>query len=165
MSEYTPAYGDLGIISSGGFMARVIQIGTISRWNHVFIYVGNQMIVEATPKGVVLSPISDYKDSVIVWNKHQVWENEEVNRDFIVTEAHKLLDLPYNWTNIARIVFRSLGLKVLANTNLMKRLAKKDGYICSELGEELYSKSGNPFTNKEPGLVSPGDLIMAVVLQ
>jgi uncharacterized protein YycO len=157
--------GDLGIVKSNGLMARFIQVGTMSRWNHAFVYVGNEMIIEAKPRGVVLSPLSDYDGVKIVWNKHQEWNDEEVDREFIAEEAHKLLDLPYNWTNIARIILRSLGLKTLSNTKFMKKLAKKDGYICSEMVEELYSKSGNPLVSKEPGVTSPGDLIEAVIYQ
>ena len=165
MSNYTPVMGDLGIVKSNGLPARLIQVGTLSRWNHVFIYVGNGMIIEAKPHGIVLSPLSDYASAKIVWNKHQVWNNEEVDRAFIVAEAHKLLDLPYNWTNIVRIVFRTLGLKILANTKIMQKLAKKDGYICSEMAEELYAKSGNPLLAKDPGETTPGDLIEAVIYQ
>ena len=165
MTDYVPAIGDLGIVTTRGFLARAIQFGTLSRWNHAFIYVGNGLIIEATPKGIILNPLSDYDHIDIVWNKHQPWNDEEASRNFIVSEAHRLLNLPYNWTNIVRIVFRVLGLKVLANTKLMERLAQKDGYICSEMVAELYAKSGNSLLAKDPAVTSPGDLIGVLIYQ
>ena len=165
MAMYSPKPGDIGIIRSKGIPARLIQFGTLSRWNHVFIYVGNDRIIEANPKGVQLNLVGSYYGPKIVWNKHQPWINEDVQRKQIVAGAFAALNEPYNWTNILRFVLRSLGLGIFANTKLMKYLAKKDGYICSELAEELYTKAGNSFTHQEPGATSPGDIIMAVIYQ
>ena len=167
---YSPKPGDLGIVSTGGIAARLIQVGTCSRWNHVFIYIGPTRIdgvlydmVEATPRGVKYGNTSEYAN--IVYNKHQVFNDEEVDRAFIVAYARGLVNKPYNWVNILRIAFRILGLKILANTRLMKQLAQKDGYICSEAGEEAYEKSGNPLVSKDAGETSPGDLVVAFIYQ
>jgi len=161
MTDYKPRPGDLGIVRTNGFAARLIQLGTLSRWNHVFIYIGNGLIVEATPSGVRLGYVTQYTN--IVWNKHQIWYNEEESREAIVKGAFKALAKPYNWVNILTIFFRIIGLKVLANTKLMKKLAEKDGYICSELAEELYVNTGNALVTKLAGVTTPGDLIEAVV--
>ena len=163
MSNYTPVRGDIGIVSTNGIPARLIWFGTLSRWNHAFIYVGNNLIIEATPRGVKVSPLSQYSD--VVWNKHQEWYNEESSRDAIVDAAFKALHKPYNWVNILTIFFRIIGLRILANTKLMKKLADKDGYICSELCEELYVNTGNALLTKPAGITTPGDLIGAVVRQ
>ena len=167
---YVPKPGDLGIVSTNGLAARLIQVGTVSRWNHVFIYIGPTLVdgisydmVEATPSGVKYGNTTEYTN--IVYNKHQVFNNEEVDRAFIVAYARGLVNKPYNWVNIFRIAFRILGLKIFANTKLMKHLASKDGYICSEAGEEAYEKSGNPLVLKDAGETSPGDLVVAFIYQ
>ena len=163
MISYKPRAGDIGIVRSSGIAARLIQIGTLSRWNHVFIYIGNGLIIEATPSGVRLGSVNQYTN--IVWNKHQEWYNETDSREAIVKGAFRALEKPYNWVNILTIFFRTIGLKILANTKLMKRLADKDGYICSELAEELYVNTGNALVTKPAGITTPGDLIESVVYQ
>lgn len=171
MSAYTPRPGDLGIVNTTGWAARFIQIGTVSRWNHVFIYIGSTNlggilsfdIIEATPSGVKYGHSSDYTN--IVWNKHQIFNDEAADRAFIVDYVTKLINKPYNWVNIFRIILRIAGFKFFSDTKWMKKIAEKDGYICSELGEEAYEKSGNPLLSKDAGATSPGDLIGAVVLQ
>ena len=161
--DYKPIPGDIGIVRSNGIPACLIQLGTLSRWNHAFIYIGNGLIIEATPSGVKISRLDQYDK--IVWNKHQVWYNEEDSRKAIVEGAFKALRKPYNWVNILTIFFRIVGLKILANTKLMKKLADKDGYICSELCEELYVNTGNALVTKPAGITTPGDLVEAVVYQ
>jgi len=163
VSDYKPIPGNIGIVRSNGIPARLIQLGTLSRWNHVFIYIGNGLIIEATPKGVRIGDLAQYTN--IVWNKHQEWYNESESREAIVKGAFRALEKPYNWVNILTIFFRIIGLKILANTKLMKRLAEKDGYICSELAEELYVNTGNALVTKPAGITTPGDLIEAVVYQ
>ena len=162
---YNPKPGDIGIVRSNGLPARLIQIGTLSRWNHCFIYVGDNRIIEATPKGVRLTLLGYYYGPKIVWNKHQAWTNEDVQRKQIVVGAFNALNEPYNWTNIVRFVLRTLGLGIFANTKWMKYLAKKDGYICSELTEQLYTNAGNSLTHQDPGATSPGDIVEAVLFQ
>ena len=163
MNKYKPRQGDIGTVKTTGFTARLIQVGTLSRWNHSFVYIGNGLIIEAAPGGVRINTLDQYSN--IVWNRHQVWIDEAVSRKAIVEGAFKALHKPYNWVNILTIFFRIINLKILANTKLMKNLAKKDGYICSELCEELYANAKNPLVGKEPGETTPGDIIEAVIYQ
>ena len=163
MSAYTPRPGDIGIVNTSGWAARFIQVGTVSRWNHVFVYISDGVIVEATPSGVKYGNVNEYTN--IVWNKHQIFNDNEADRAFIVAYVTKLIDKPYNWVNIFRIILRIVGFKFFSDTKWMKKVAEKDGYICSELAEEAYEKSGNPLVTKDAGATSPGDLIEAVIYQ
>ena len=81
--NYVPRIGDIGVVRTGGYAARLIQIGTLSRWNHAFIYIGYGNIVEATPRGVKFGKADQYQN--IVWNKHQIISDED--RAFISIEA------------------------------------------------------------------------------
>ena len=167
MAEYSPRVGDIGVVRTTGWAARFIQLGTESKWNHAFIYVGDNGngfdIVEATPHGVQYGHSSEYTD--IAYNKHQVFNNEEVDRAFIANYVRALVGKPYNWIDIARLIFRILGLRFFSNTKLMKHLSEKDGYICSEMCDEAYEKSGNTLSSKDSGITTPGDLIKVMVYQ
>ena len=102
MNNYEPRIGDYGVIRSAGLFARLIQVGTLSRWNHAFIYVGNGLIVEANPKGVQLSPVSKY--DLIAWNQHEDLTNRE--RLIIVNFALDQVGQPYNFIVIGNIALR-----------------------------------------------------------
>ena len=159
MTDYKPRIGDYGVIRSTGLFARLIQIGTVSRWNHAFIYVGDGKIVEATPKGVILSPVSKY--NLIAWNQHEELDSKE--RYIIADFALSKIGQPYNFIVIANLALRILGLKVLANTKLLYKMAQGEGYICSELTAECYKVAGADLFTKAPDLVTPGDLTERLV--
>ena len=42
------------------FMGLMIRLATFSRYDHCFIYIGNNKIVEAQPSGAIISDISKY---------------------------------------------------------------------------------------------------------
>ena len=159
MTSYEPRIGDYGVVRSNGIFARLIQIGTVSRWNHAFIYVGNGQIVEANPRGVALSPATKYK--TIAWNRHEDLDTKE--RYIIVEHAMAQVGKPYNFFVIANLALRILGLKVLANTKLLYKMAQGEGYICSELAAECYKVAGADLFTKAPDLVTPGDLTERLV--
>ena len=54
---------------------------------------------------------------------------------------------------------------MLAKTKLMYKLAQQDGYICSELVAESYSRVGLPLGNKADDLITPGDLAERLIYQ
>ena len=162
MNDYKPRIGDYGVIRSTGLFARLIQVGTVSRWNHVFIYVGDGNIVEATPKGVILSPVSKY--NLIAWNQHEELDSKE--RYVIADFAMSKIGQPYNFIVIGNIALRILGLKIFAKTKLMYRWAQATkGYICSELTAEAYEAIGENLCKKDADLTTPGDLAERLVYQ
>jgi uncharacterized protein YycO len=159
MNSYEPREGDFGVIKSRGVFARLIQVGTVSRWNHAFIYIGNGKIVEANPKGVEVSDASKYP--LIAWNRHE--ELTDLDRKLIVQHAVEQVGKPYNFLIIFNLVLRILGLRALANTHFLYKLAQKEGYICSELVAEAYAMARCPVTTKAPDLCTPGDLAERLV--
>jgi len=154
-----PRVGSYGVVKSTGIFARLIQIGTISRWNHAFIYIGDGKIVEANPRGVEVSPLSKY--SLVAWNKHESmtdWEGKAV-ADYALKQVGK----PYNFLLIGNLLLRIIFLKALARTHLLYKMAQNDGYICSELVAESYAEAGLHIADKAPDLVTPGDLAERLV--
>jgi cell wall-associated NlpC family hydrolase len=159
--SYEPRFGDFGVVKTGGIAALLIRVGTSSRWNHAFICIGDDLIVEANPTGVEISPVSKYP--LIGWNCHQTLTAKQ--RQVIVSLAMETVGKPYSFLTIFNIILRIIGLKMLADTKIMKKLALKTGYICSELVEECYRKAGVPLIKKEDFKVTPGDLAEVLVYQ
>lgn len=158
---YTPRPGDYGVVKTNGFFGKLIRLGTMSRWNHCFIYIGDNNLVEANPRGVAISSLSKYP--LIAWNQHEGLTSEQ--REKISSYARSLVGKGYSFITIALLVFRILGLKTLSNMNFFINLGKKDGFICSELVAESYSKSGVPLLNKDNSLIVPGDLAERLIYQ
>ena len=160
---YTPVYGDYGVVYTQGIFGKLIRLGTISRWNHALIYIGNGQVIEANPKGIQVSPLSKYPEGTIAWNQHENLTPEE--RTVIVGEAHKLVGKPYDFFTILVLALRILGLKLLSNMSLLRRLAENDGFICSELVDHCYDVAGVNLSDKPDYLVTPGDLAFRLIYQ
>lgn len=158
---YTPKPGDFGVVKTSGFIGRLIRIGTASRWNHAFIYVGDNQIVEANPTGVEISPVSRY--SKIAWNQHDELSDEA--RTIIIQMAREEVGKPYAFVDIAALVLRILGLRFVSNNWLWRKLASKNSWFCSELVSGCYRKAGIALVNKKDDLVTPGDLAERLVYQ
>jgi len=161
MTSYEPRIGDYGVVRTGGFFGKLIRLGTVSRWNHAFIYVGDGNIVEANPTGVAISPVSKYPN--IAWNQHESILLEQ--RLAVVNYAKLTVGRPYNFLVIISIALRILGLKLLANNKTLHRISQHDGYICSELVAEAYRRASVPLFDKPDDQVTPGDLAERLIYQ
>ena len=158
---YVPLPGDFGVVKTNGIIGRLIRVGTASRWNHAFIYVGEGIIVEANPTGVAISPVTKYPQ--IAWNQHDNLSKKV--RDKIVKAAHAEVGKPYAFLDILALVFRILGLRFLRPNVFWKKLSRKDSWFCSELVSHCYRISGLTLINKQDDLVTPGDLAERLVYQ
>jgi cell wall-associated NlpC family hydrolase len=158
---YEPKPGDYGVVRTNGWAAKFIQIGTVSRWNHAFIYIGGNQIIEANPTGVEVSSVGKYKK--IAWNQHE--GIDDATRGKIVAVAHHFVGQPYGFFDIGNIVLRILGLKFLANTRILEKLAMSHGLICSELVSLAYRDAGIDLTGMPDHNVTPGDLAERLIYQ
>ena len=151
---YQPRVGDYGVVSTKGIVGFFIQLGTFSKENHAFLYVGHDAIIEATPrKGVVISPVTKYSN--IVWNRHETLTVEQ--RKAIVTESLKHLGDPYFFRSFIVIGFRIMGLKL--PRWITGDLSKSKGVICSELVTKCYRAVGITIEGHKPEyFVTPSDL-------
>ena len=161
MKPYEPKPGDYGVVSTTGLIGYLIQLGTRSRDNHAFVYVGQGYILEATPKrGVVLSPVTNYKD--IVWNRHE--ELTDAQRKIIVDTADSRIGSPYFFKSFIVIGFRILGINL--PKFLTGDLSKDKGLICSELVSVCYRAAGIVMDNTKPDyFVTPADLAFRLLYQ
>lgn len=158
---YTPRVGDFGVVKTNGIIGHLIRIGTTSRWNHAFIYIGDGQIVEANPTGVEISPVTKYPN--IAWNRHDDLSDDL--RAKIVELARKEVGKPYAFVDIAALVLRILGLRFVSDNWLWRKLSSKNSWFCSELVSGCYRKAGMTLIQKRDDLVTPGDLAERLVYQ
>ena len=158
---YNPVMGDFGVIKSTGIAARLIQIGTISRWNHAFIYIGDGLIAEATPlKGTIVSLVTKYNK--IAWNQHESLTSDQ--RYQIVEKAKSLVGKTYGFLDIFILALRILGLKFIGG-KILEKMSLRQCVICSELVAICYENAGYSLINKPEYLVTPGDLAEYLIYQ
>jgi cell wall-associated NlpC family hydrolase len=158
---YEPRPGDYGVVKTKGIFGKIIRFGTMSRWNHTFIYIGDGLIIEANPTGVSISSATKYP--VIGWNQHEELTTKQ--RTTVVKEAKRLINRPYGFLDIGNLILRILGLKMLANTSFINTLAKRYGVICSELVALSYYAAGIDLCRKPANIVTPGDLAERLIYQ
>ena len=158
--DYVPQPGDYGVVKTNGIVAKFIRVGTLSRWNHAVICVGGNIIVEARPIGVSFGKIDEYP--IIAWNQHEVLTDKQ--REEISNFAIDQIGRPYGFLDILVIFLRMLGLRI-PFPNFWAKLAKRQGFICSELVAEAYNKSGFKLINKPDNLVTQGDLAERLIYQ
>ena len=158
--SYTPRPGDYGVVKTNGLVAKLIRLGTLSRWNHAVICIEGDLIVEARPIGVSFGKVSSYEN--IAWNQHESITDGQ--RTEIVDYAVAQIGKPYGFLDIFTIFLRILGLRV-PPVKLWNKLSKREGFICSELVAEAYSKANFKLINKPLNLVTPGDLAERLIYQ
>lgn len=162
MQKYEPRIGDYGVVKTNGWIGFLIRLGTQSRWNHTFIYIGDGNIVEANPTGIAITPITAYPN--IAWNKHEELSDSE--REEIKNHAIKQVGKPYGFLDIGVLVFRIFGLDLFGTRKFWSMVvSKNDGYICSELVAECYEMINRKLINKPNHLVTPGDLAERLIYQ
>ena len=162
MNKYEPRIGDYGVIKTNGWMGWLIRVGTASRWNHAFIYIGHGQIVEANPKGVEISDVSKYdKVGEIAWNKHEELTMDQ--RLDIITRAEAFIGYSYGFASILVIALRALGLKIFPT--LRKVAENENRVICSQLVAWSYSVAGIKVSDKPHSMTTPGDLAFRLIYQ
>ena len=159
--SYTPQPGDFGVVKTNGIIGRLIRLGTTSRWNHAFIYIGDGVIVEANPTGVTLSPVKKYPQ--IAWNHRDTIPAK--TREQLVDLALAEVGKPYAFLDIAILLLRIMGLRFTKPNKFWKKLAIQNGWFCSELVSYCYRSAGLTLINKKDDLVVPGDLAERLVYQ
>jgi len=157
---YTPRPGDYGVVKTNGIVGKLIRVGTLSRWNHAVVCIAGDVLVEARPVGVSLGKASNYKN--IAWNQHE--SLTDAQRISIANYAVDQIGKPYGFLDIFTIFLRILGLRS-PFPKFWTKLAKRKGFICSELVAESYEQAGIKLLNKPNSIVTPGDLAERLIYQ
>ena len=145
-----PSVGDYFVVHTAGLPARLIQVGTWSFWNHAGIYLGDNKIIEATPKGVKISELSKYDNHKIIWSSESsLTEQERIN---LVTFVKGFENDGYGIWSIIALAFKCLGLSILPANILAE---KENKVICSQLVAWAYSHVGVKVSRKRHALTTP----------
>jgi hypothetical protein len=105
----------------------LIRIGTRSRYDHAFIYIGNGKIIEAQPQGAVISDLSKYKSDAIIWSNDKLPPATQLK---IINLAYSKVGTPYGFLDIIYLALAIVGIK---NKWLLARVEREDRLICSQL--------------------------------
>lgn len=105
----------------------LIRLFTWSRYDHAFIYIGNGKIIEAQPRGAVISDLTKYK-----YDKLQVSTTvlNSGERKIITTQAQKYIGTPYGFLDIFYLWLSILGFKW---EWLLDKVESENRLICSQL--------------------------------
>ena len=94
-----------------------IRLFTWSRWSHVGIIQGENVIEAVAGKGVIITPLSEFKARYSAWEvAHAPVADPEIAYDKALAEVGK----GYDYRAIFALIFR-------------QRWDNKDAWICSEL--------------------------------
>lgn len=168
-----PALADLMFAHTDGTVGDIIRKGEFLidwidrlhypraayRWNHVAIYVGNGMIVEAQPGGVRAVSLAVYDPQKISWSTGWFPDLTRDQRITIACEAkwYAKARVPYGFEDYAAIAAHTLHLPV---PGLQEFIADEKSMICSQLGDRCYQLGGYHLFKDDrwPGYVTPMDL-------
>ncbi|MCC9311671.1 hypothetical protein LN042_32180 [Kitasatospora sp. RB6PN24] len=146
-----------------GEVGRLIRIGQwlngdgYADYEHAFILVGDDMVVEAQPGGARQTPLATYQDRPIRWSSGRVPLTND-QRAAIVSAAHRYLGVPYSFLDYLALATHRFRLP--GNGLLKGFVADTRHQICSQLVDQCYRDAGvNLFSDgRWTGYVTPADL-------
>lgn len=147
----------------GGDAGRLIRVGQwlnhdgYENFEHAFVYLGGNMIIEAEPGGARLTG-NHYKQGSVYWctGIAKLWST--ANRSKVLSVARGYKDVPYSAADYFAMAAHTLHLP---SNSLLKDYVGDTGHmICSQLADQIASDCGTHiFTDgRWPGYVSPGGL-------
>ncbi len=156
---------DFGLVRMRGVVGPVIRSaqwlynGVFKDYEHAFVYVGDDMIVEAMPGGALLSPLSKYDDEHVFWSSGLInWsEDETQQRAMIVAAVRGYVGTPYSFLDYLALAAHRLHVPA---PGLRQYIASTRHLICSQLVDQGYLEGQQHlFTdNRWPGYVAPSSL-------
>jgi hypothetical protein len=156
-APHVPQRGDFGLTKGTGWAMLAIRWGTLSRYGHACICVGEPTeaglipIVEAMPEGVRKRLVYPHEDWD--WSRSPLTEVQRLSSAVL---AEGEVGERYDWPAIAGFITRRLGWKYLG------RNAKDhpdDKEMCSELVAWVRREVGaEMYPGVAPRVLSPGDL-------
>jgi hypothetical protein len=145
--------GQVGIISTSGWVGRLVQLVTRSAYNHSVVAINDRECVSAEPGGAVIRPISDYQHDLVAWSQFNL---DHEQRDRIATWAFEHVNAPYDYLGFVAIAATKL-LGPFAPRWLLRYIATHDRLICSYLCDLALQAGGvHMFRDHRPeGAVTP----------
>lgn len=151
-----PQLGDIGVVTSPGFVSWAIRKITRSPVSHAFIYAGDGLVLEGWSSGLRWNKVSAYPD--VVWLTNLSRNLTPVQRADIVAWMRAHLGTPYSFLDDAEIAF--VDLFHWAPHFMRDRLRSDATLMCSQACVASYREAAHDdlFPTKPAGAVSPGDM-------
>lgn len=155
-----PQPGDYGLTKIPGAPGVAIRIGQWldgGGWNnfqHAFIVIDGDQIVEAEPGGARISPITEYPADTMEFSH---WELTDTQRADIVAHAKSMVGTPYSAFDYFVIAAHRLHLPM---PGLKRYMGTSTHAICSQLVDLCYQAAGLKIFDdgRWSGYVDPADL-------
>jgi len=154
-----PMPGDFGLVPLPGAVGKMISLGerlngdAFSNFDHAFLLLRDNRIIEAEPGGARIMPADEYGDTVL-WS---YWTLTDPQRAAIVSEAWKYVGTPYSAADYFALAAKRLHLPA---PGLRRYVASSGHMICSQLVDQIYQDAGLQIFDdgRWCGYVTPADL-------
>lgn len=156
----SPQPGDFAVVSVGGDAGRAIRFGEwlngdgFRDYEHAFIYLGDNQIVQAEPGGAAQTALGSYAQ--ILWST-DVIPLTDPQRKAICTAARGYVGVGYSALDYVALAAHRLRIPA---PHLKAFIASTGHQICSQLVDQCYTDAGvHLFVDgRWPGFVTPAAL-------
>jgi hypothetical protein len=157
MPPVVPQPGDIGLVPIKGGVGLAIRFGQwlngsgFANYEHAFVFVGQDEIVEAEPDGARLANLDEYDGRTIAWLRCP-----DEHRQAVADAARTFIGTPYGFLDYAVIAAHRFHLPIPGLTRIAN---SRKSIICSELAVMAARLGGWPLCGDKPaGFVTPDDL-------
>lgn len=155
--------GDFAVARLDGRIGRLIRFGQwlngdgFADYEHAFVYVGDDQLVEAQPGGALLRPCSVYEGRPALWSSGHVALTPE-QRAAVVAAACGYVGVPYSVLDYFALAAHRFHLPI--GPLIKGYVADSRHMICSQLVDQCYQDAGVALFDdgRWPGYVTPADL-------
>jgi hypothetical protein len=142
-------------------VGRLIRLGQwldgsgYTPYEHAFLVLPGDRLIEAQPGGAVIRPLSDYDGRHVEYVAPGGMTDGQ--REAVCAAALKYVGVPYSFLDLAAIAAHRLHLPI---PGLKHWVASTRHMICSQLVDQCFADGGLPLFSdlRWPGYVVPADL-------
>lgn len=151
----------IGLTPIAGDVGKAIRVGQwlngegFSDWEHAFIYLPSNLVLEAEPGGALIRPLH-YPNVYWCTGLYKLLP-PTTNATEIAHVAESMRGVPYSFLDYAALSAHRLHIPA---PHLRKYIGDTGHMICSQMADEFYLRLGaHLFTDKRwPGDVTPASL-------
>lgn len=143
MIRTAPQPGDIGLTSITGAVGRLIRFGQwlngdgFGQYQHAFIVLPGERLIEAMPGGAIVAPLSKYDDREVLYVSPAGLTYAQ--RKAICDCALKYEGVPYSFLDYGALAAHRFHLPV----PYLRRYIESTGHqICSQLADRAYLDAG-----------------------
>ncbi|WP_310716768.1 hypothetical protein [Streptomyces lydicus] len=158
MKHTHPLPGDIGLTQISGVSGRLIRFGQwingdgFADYEHAFLVLPDDQILEAEPGGARIRPLTDYGGANVLYVCPEGLTDRQ--RSGICTAATRYVGVPYSFLDYGAIATHRFHIPV---PGLRGYIANTRHMICSQLVDQCYLDAGvHLFADgRWPGYVTP----------